>query len=50
MDDTYNMHLANLACDHMTRNQKRTLNKEIVNSFEECKDLCLDVRRMIGYV
>jgi hypothetical protein len=50
MDDTYNMHLANLACDHATGKRKRTLNKEIVDSFEECKDLRLAVRQMIRYV
>jgi hypothetical protein len=49
-NDTCNTHLANLACDHTTGKRKRTLNKEIVDSFEECKDLCLAVRRMIGYV
>jgi hypothetical protein len=47
---TCNMHLANLACDHVTGKRKRTVNKEIVNSFEECEDLHLVVRRMIGYV
>jgi hypothetical protein len=49
-DGTCNMHLANLACDHATRKRKRTVNKEIVNSFEECEDLRLAVRRMIRYV
>jgi hypothetical protein len=49
-DGTCNMHLANLACDHVTRKRKRTVNKEIVNSFEECEDLRLAMRRMIGYV
>jgi len=43
-DGTYNMHLANLACDHATGKRKRTVNKEIVDSFEECKDLRLAVR------
>jgi hypothetical protein len=49
-DGTCNMHLANLVCDHATRKRKRTVNKEIVDSFEECEDLHLVVRRMIGYV
>ncbi len=49
-DGTYNMHLANLACDHATGMRKRMVNKEIVNSFEECEDLRLAMRRMIGYV
>jgi hypothetical protein len=44
------MHLANLACDHATGKRKRTVNKEIVDSFEECEDLRLAVRRMIEYV
>jgi hypothetical protein len=43
-DGTCNMHLANLACDHATGKRKRTVNKEIVDSFEECKDLRLAVR------
>lgn len=43
-DGTYNMHLANLAYDHVTGKRKRTLNKEIVNSFEECEDLRLILR------
>jgi len=47
---TCNMHLANLACDHATGKRKRTVNKEIVDSFEECEELRLAVRRMIGYV
>ncbi|CAK9209441.1 unnamed protein product [Sphagnum troendelagicum] len=47
-DGTCNMHLANLACDHATGKRKRTLNNETVDSFEECEDLCLAVRRMIG--
>ncbi len=38
-DDTCNMHLVNLACNHATEKWKRMLNKEIINSFEECKDL-----------
>ncbi len=50
MDNTCNMHLVNLACDHTTRKRKRTLNKEIVNLFEECEDLHLAMHRMIGYV
>jgi len=49
-DGTYNMHLANLACDHATGKRKRTVNKEVVDSFEECEDLRLVVRQMIGYV
>jgi hypothetical protein len=49
-DGTCNMHLANLACDHATGKRKRTVNKEIVDSFEECEDLRLAVCRMIGYV
>jgi hypothetical protein len=49
-DGTCNMHLANLACDHATGKRKRTVNKEIVDSFEECEDLRLVVRRMIKYV
>jgi hypothetical protein len=49
-DGTCNMHLPNLACDHVTGKRKRTVNKEIVNSFEECEDLRLAVRQMIGYV
>ncbi len=40
-DDTCNMHLVNLACNHAIGKGKRTFNKEIVNSFEECEDLCL---------
>jgi hypothetical protein len=47
---TCNMHLANLACDHAIGKRKRTVNKEIVDSFEECEDLRLTVHRMIGYV
>lgn len=47
---TCNMHLANLACVHVTGKRKRMLNKEIVDSFEECKDLRLVVCRMIRYV
>jgi hypothetical protein len=47
VDNTYNMHLANLACDHATGKWKRMFNKEIVNSFEECEDLHLAVHRMI---
>jgi hypothetical protein len=50
MDDTCNMHLTNLACDDATRKRKRMLNKEIVDSFEECEDMCLVVSQMIGYV
>ncbi len=49
-DDTNNMHLANLACNHVTGKRKRMLNKEIVDLFEECKDLLLAVRRMIEYI
>jgi hypothetical protein len=49
-NDTYNMHLANLVCDHTIGKQKMAFNKEIINSFEECEDLRLAVRRMIGYV
>jgi hypothetical protein len=49
-DGTYNMHLANLACDHATGNCKRRVNKEIVDSFEECEDQRLAVCRMIRYV
>ncbi len=49
-DGTCNMHLANLAYDHATGKRKRTVNKEVVDSFEECEDLRLAVRRMIGYV
>jgi hypothetical protein len=49
-DGTCNMHLANLACDHAIGKRKRTVNKKIVDSFEECEDLRLVVRRMIGYV
>jgi hypothetical protein len=44
------MHLVNLACAHATKKRKRMLNKEIVNSFEECEDLHLVVRQMIEYV
>jgi hypothetical protein len=50
MDDTCNMHLANLACDHVTGKWKRTLNKEIVDSFKECEDLRWAMCQMIGYV
>jgi hypothetical protein len=39
-----------LGCDHATGKRKRTVNKEIVDSFKECEDLHLAVRRMIGYV
>jgi hypothetical protein len=46
VDDTCNVHLANLAYDHVSEKRKRTLDKEIVDSFEECEALC----RMIGYV
>ncbi len=49
-DGTCNMHLVNLACDHATRKWKRTVNKEIVDSFEECDDLRLAMCRMIRYV
>jgi len=49
-DGTCNMHLANLAYNHAIGKQKRTVNKEIVDSFEECEDLRLAVRRMIRYV
>ncbi|CAM6029314.1 unnamed protein product [Sphagnum balticum] len=49
-DGTYNMHFANLACDHVNRKRKRMFNKEIVDSFEECEDLRLAVHRMIGYI
>ncbi len=49
-DGTCNMHLANLAYNHATGKRKRIVNKEIVDSFEECKDLCLAMRRMIGYI
>lgn len=44
MDDTCNMHLAKLAYDHMIGKRKRTFNKEIVDSFEECEDLHLAMR------
>jgi hypothetical protein len=44
------MHLANLAYDHVTGKWKRTLNKEIIDSFEECEDLHLATCRMIEYV
>ncbi len=47
---TCNMHLANLACDHATGKRKRTVNKEVVDSFKECEDLRLAVHRMIRYV
>jgi hypothetical protein len=47
---TCNMHLENLACDHMTGKWKRMLNKEIVDSFKECEDLPLAVHRMIKYI
>jgi hypothetical protein len=50
MDGTCNVHLANLACDHTTGKRKRALNKEIIDSFEECEDLRLAMRQMIGYV
>jgi hypothetical protein len=50
MDGTCNMHLANLACDHATGKRKRTVNKEIVDSFEECEDLRLVMRQTIEYV
>jgi hypothetical protein len=50
VDGTYNMHLANLAYNHTTGKQKRTINKEIVNLFQECEDLHLVVCRMIEYV
>jgi hypothetical protein len=43
-DGTCNMHLANVVCDHATRKRKRTINKEVVDSFEECEDLRLAVR------
>ncbi|CAM6030958.1 unnamed protein product [Sphagnum balticum] len=49
-DDTFNMHLVNLTCDHAIGKRKRTFNKEIVDSFKECKDLRLAMRQMIGYV
>jgi hypothetical protein len=48
MDGTCNMHLANLACDHVTRKRKRTLNKKIIDSFEKCEDLHLVMCQMIG--
>jgi hypothetical protein len=50
MDDTCNMHLVNLAYNLMTEKWKRMLNKEIIDSFEECKDLHLAMHRMIKYV
>jgi hypothetical protein len=50
VDGTYNMHFVNLTCNHATGKRKRTLNKEIVNLFEECEDLCLVMHQMIGYV
>jgi hypothetical protein len=50
VDSTYNMHLVNLACDHATEKRKRTLNKEIIDSFEECEDLRLAICQMIGYI
>jgi hypothetical protein len=50
VDGTCNMHLANLACNHATQKRKRTFNKEIIDSFKECEDLRLAVRRMIRYV
>lgn len=43
MHDTCNMHLVNLAYDHATGKQKRMFNK-IIDSFEECEDLCLALR------
>jgi hypothetical protein len=43
-DGTCNMHSANLACNHATGKRKRTINKEIIDSFKECKDLRLVVR------
>ncbi len=49
-DGTCNMHLVNLACDHAIGKRKKTINKEIIDSFEECKDLCLAVRRMTEYI
>jgi hypothetical protein len=49
-DGTCNMHLANLACDHAIGKRKKTVNKEIVDSFEECDDLRLVVHQMIGYI
>jgi hypothetical protein len=42
--------LANLACDHGTGKEKRMFNKEIVDSFKECEDMCLAMCQMIGYV
>ncbi|CAM6014945.1 unnamed protein product [Sphagnum balticum] len=50
MNDTCNMHLANLACDHATGKRKRTFNKEIIDLFEECEDLRLVVCRMVEYI
>jgi hypothetical protein len=49
-NDTCNMHLPNLAYDHAIGKRKRTLNKEIIDSFKECEDLCLAMHRMVGYV
>jgi hypothetical protein len=50
IDGTCNMHLANLAYDHAIGKWKMTLNKEIVDSFKECEDLCLAMCRMIKYI
>jgi hypothetical protein len=50
VDNTYNMHLANLACDHTTEKRKKMFNKDIVDSLEECTDLRLAICQMIGYV
>ncbi len=49
-NDTCNMQLANLAYNHTIEKQKRTLNKRIVNLFEECKDMRLAMRQMIRYI
>jgi hypothetical protein len=40
----------NLACNHATEKRKRTLNKEIVDSFKSFKDLRLAMRQMIGFI
>ncbi len=49
-DDTFNMHLVNLACNHATGKRKRMFNKEIDDLFEECEDLHLAMCQMIRCV
>lgn len=41
---------ASVVTSRLIGKRKRTLNKEIVNSFKECEDLCLAVHQIISYV